>query len=73
MTRSKLFAYSLTHLLTKQRRASLKAQRILMLVGDFVEDYEAMVPLQILLMEGRRVDVACPGKKAGEHVVTAIS
>lgn len=47
-------------------------QRILMLVGDFVEDYEAMVPLQILLMEGRHVDVACPGKKAGDHVVTAI-
>jgi protease I len=50
----------------------MKAQRILMLVGDFVEDYEAMVPLQILQMEGRRVDVACPDKKAGQHVVTAI-
>lgn len=47
-------------------------QRILMLVGDFVEDYEAMVPLQILLMESHRVDVACPDKKAGEYVVTAI-
>jgi protease I len=50
----------------------VEAQRILMLVGDFVEDYEAMVPLQILQMEGRRVDVACPDKKAGQHVVTAI-
>jgi protease I len=50
----------------------MNAQRILMLVGDFVEDYEAMVPLQILQMEGHTVDVACPDKKAGEHVVTAI-
>ncbi|RIK76713.1 MAG: protease [Planctomycetota bacterium] len=48
------------------------SQRILMLVGDFVEDYEAMFPLQALVMTGRRVDVACPGKKAGDHVVTAI-
>ena len=45
---------------------------ILMLVGDFVEDYEAMVPLQILLMIGHHVDVACPDKQAGETVVTAI-
>jgi protease I len=43
-----------------------------MLVGDFVEDYEAMVPLQVLQMEGHRVDVACPEKKAGDSVVTAI-
>jgi protease I len=47
-------------------------QRILMLVGDFVEDYEAMVPLQILVMAGRRVDVACPDKMRGESVATAI-
>ena len=50
----------------------MKSQRILMLVGDFVEDYEAMVPLQMLQMTGRQVDVACPGKKAGDHVATAI-
>jgi protease I len=50
----------------------LDAKRILMIVGDFVEDYEAMVPLQILQMEGYHVDVACPDKRAGEHVVTAI-
>jgi protease I len=43
-----------------------------MLVGDFVEDYEAMVPLQILRMEGRHVDAACPDKNAGQTVVTAI-
>ena len=47
-------------------------KRVLMLVGDFVEDYEAMVPLQILLMKGYQVDVACPGKKAGDVVATAI-
>ena len=47
-------------------------KRILMLVGDFVEDYEAMVPLQILQMVGHGVDVACPDKKAGEVVATAI-
>lgn len=46
--------------------------RILMLVGDFVEDYEAMVPLQILQMVGHAVDVACPDKKKGEVVATAI-
>jgi protease I len=50
----------------------MKPKRILMLVGDFVEDYEAMVPLQVLQMEGHRVDVACPGKRAGQTVVTAV-
>jgi len=50
----------------------VNAKRILMLVGDFVEDYEAMVPLQILQMEEHRVDVACPDKRAGQTVVTAI-
>ena len=50
----------------------MSAKRILMLVGDFVEDYEAMVPLQILQMQGHHVDVACPDKNAGDHVVTAI-
>jgi protease I len=50
----------------------MNPQRILMLVGDFVEDYEAMVPLQILQMEGHEVDVACPDKNAGDHVATAI-
>jgi protease I len=47
-------------------------KKILMLVGDYVEDYEAMVPFQILLMAGHRVDAVCPGKKAGESVATAI-
>ena len=43
------------------------AKRILLLVGDYVEDYEAMVPFQALLMVGHRVDAVCPGKKSGEH------
>lgn len=50
----------------------MAAKRILMLVGDFVEDYEAMVPFQMLQMVGHRVDAVCPGKKAGETVATAI-
>ena len=46
--------------------------RLLMLVGDFVEDYEAMVPFQILLCVGHQVDTVCPGKSAGDSVATAI-
>jgi protease I len=52
--------------------ATMAAKKILMLVGDFVEDYEAMVPLQILQMVGHAVDVVCPDKKKGESVATAI-
>lgn len=48
------------------------AKRILMLVGDFVEDYEAMVPFQMLRMVGHQVDSACPGKKPGDTVKTAV-
>src|ERR1035438_733808 len=43
-----------------------------MLVGDYVEDYEVMVPFQALLMVGHSVHAVCPGKKAGESVRTAI-
>jgi protease I len=43
-----------------------------MLVGDYVEDYEAMVPFQALLMVGHTVHAVCPGKRAGEKVRTAI-
>ena len=43
-----------------------------MLVGDFVEDYEAMVPFQMLLMVGHHVDSCCPDKQAGDTVKTAI-
>jgi protease I len=47
-------------------------KRILMLVGDYVEDYEAMVPFQMLLMVGHEVHAVCPDKKSGESVVTAV-
>src|SRR5260370_77086 len=50
----------------------MPAKIILMLVGDFVEDYEAMVPFQALRMVGHVVDVACPGKRAGHWEPTAI-
>ena len=47
-------------------------KKILMIVGDFAEDYETMVPFQALQMVGHRVDAVCPGKKAGEWVQTAV-
>ena len=47
-------------------------KKILMLVGDYVEDYEAMVPLQMLLMAGHTVDTVCPNMIAGETVATAL-
>ncbi len=50
----------------------MPAKKILMLVGDFVEDYEAMVPFQMLTMVGHQVDAVCPDKKAGDSVATAI-
>jgi protease I len=43
-----------------------------MLVGDYVEDYEVMVPFQALLMIGHEVHAVCPGKKSGDTVKTAI-
>lgn len=47
-------------------------KNILMFVGDFVEDYEVMVPFQMLLMIGHKVDAVCPDKKPGDIVKTAI-
>jgi len=47
-------------------------KQILMLVGDYVEDYEVMVPFQALQMVGHTVHTVCPGKKAGQIVRTAI-
>ncbi|MGB9673100.1 MAG: DJ-1/PfpI family protein [Anaerolineales bacterium] len=48
------------------------AKKILFLVGDFVEDYEVMVPFQALAAVGYTVEAACPGKKAGEVIRTAV-
>ncbi len=50
----------------------MAAKKILMIVGDFVEDYEAMVPFQMLTMVGHTVHTVCPHKKAGESVATAV-
>lgn len=46
--------------------------KLLMLVGDFVEDYEVMVPFQALQMVGHTVHAVCPDKAAGDRVRTAI-
>jgi len=50
----------------------MSRKNVLMLIGDYVEDYEVMVPFQALLMVGHAVHAVCPGKKAGEAVRTAI-
>lgn len=50
----------------------MAAKTILMLVGDFGEDYEIMVPYQALLAVGHAVHAVCPDKKAGDFVMTAI-
>ena len=50
----------------------MKTARLLMIVGDYVEDYEAMVPFQALQMVGHAVHAVCPDKKASEFVRTAI-
>ena len=50
----------------------MAVKKILMIVGDYVEDYEVMVPFQALQMVGHTVHAVCPGKKAGEFVRTAI-
>jgi protease I len=50
----------------------MAGKRILMIVGDFVEDYEVMVPFQALAMLGYRCEAVCPGKQKGETVRTAV-
>ncbi len=47
-------------------------KKILLMAGDYVEDYEIMVPYQMLLLVGHEVHCVCPGKKAGDTVATAI-
>ena len=47
-------------------------RKILMLVGDYAEDYEVMVPFQALQAVGHTVHAVCPGKKAGDAIRTAI-
>jgi len=50
----------------------MAAKKILLLTGDFAEDYETMVPFQALQMVGHTVHAVCPGKKAGDKIKTAI-
>ena len=50
----------------------MAAKKILMIVGDFVEDYEVMVPFQALQAVGHTVHAVCPEKRAGESVRTAV-
>ena len=50
----------------------MTVKKILMLVGDYVEDYEVMVPFQALSMLGYQVDAVCPDKKPGDFVRTSI-
>lgn len=48
------------------------AKNILMIVGDYIEDYEVMVPFQALQMVGHTVHTVCPDKKEGEYIRTAV-
>lgn len=50
----------------------MAAKKILMIVGDFGEDYEIMVPYQALLAVGHQVHAVCPDKAAGDSIATAI-
>ena len=50
----------------------MPSAKLLMIVGDYVEDYEVMVPFQALQMIGHSVDAVCPDKAAGDFVRTAI-
>ncbi|MHA3091565.1 DJ-1/PfpI family protein [Acinetobacter brisouii] len=48
------------------------SKQLLMLVGDYAEDYETMVPFQFLTGLGYVVHAVCPDKKSGDHIATAI-
>ena len=50
----------------------MSKKKLLMLVGDYVEDYEVMVPFQALQMLGYTVHAVCPDKSVGDFVRTAI-
>jgi protease I len=55
-----------------RREVMMSAKNILLIVGDFGEDYEIMVPFQTLAAIGHRVHAVCPGKAAGDSIATAI-
>lgn len=56
----------------KEMTENMPKAKLLMIVGDYVEDYEVMVPFQALQMVGHSVDAVCPDKKPGQFVRTAI-
>src|SRR5437588_12758273 len=50
----------------------MAAKKILLLAGDYVEDYEVMVPFQALLIVGQTGHAVCPKKRAGDKIRTAV-
>jgi protease I len=50
----------------------MSQQRILFLTGDYAEDYETMVPFQMIQMVGHTIHAVCPDKSAGDKIITAI-
>ncbi|SFT62731.1 protease I [Pseudovibrio denitrificans] len=50
----------------------MSAKKVLMITGDFTEDYETMVPFQTLGAVGHDVHAVCPDKNAGDTVATSI-
>jgi len=59
-------------MLVRRYNEGTMAKRVLLIAGDYAEDYETMVPFQMLLMVGVEVDAVCPDKKAGERIITAV-
>jgi protease I len=54
------------------QKETTMARKILMICGDFGEDYETMVPFQALQAVGHVVHAIAPDKKAGDYVTMAI-
>lgn len=50
----------------------MSQQKILFLTGDYAEDYETMVPFQMMQMVGHTIHAVCPDKAAGDKIITAI-
>ncbi len=51
-------------------KVTFMTKKVLMLVGDFVDDYELMVPISTLTMFGAQIHAICPGKKRGDYIKT---
>lgn len=64
--------FIITHRTLIKMDIIMAGKKLLMLVGDFGEDYEIMVPFQALQAVGHTVDAVCPNKKNGDTVKTAI-